>query len=176
MKKIIVLIMVLLLTTACGERVKKEDINFIDFDSFKIDMSAYKDMTSLDHNFKGVSPEEFMRVFKEGGSGAFLLGYEGCYNCQQSISHLNAAAEKVGVTVYYMDCYSEKYPLELYESDMIKLLEPYLTTNEKGQKAIYTPHLIILVNGEVYDSKIGLFKGKEKKIIKEYKKMLDVFE
>ena len=76
MKKITGLLLTLLLAISllgCS----KEEAQFIEITSFDVDMSGYEGMPSTNHHFRGITPEEFMRVYEEDGSGIFYIGYKG---------------------------------------------------------------------------------------------------
>ncbi len=132
----------------------QETVNVIDIESFAVDMSGYDGMDADDHNFRGITPEEFIRIYEEGGSGVFYIGYTGCSYCQSSVATYQEAAEETGTTIYYIDPYSEEYDFFEYYDELIEILEPILRTSG-GTPMIYTPHIFAMVNGSFGTSLIG---------------------
>ena len=180
MKKILIALVVLgiMLTGCAKEEVEKVDIS--ELNSYRVDMSSYSGMNSVDHSFKGITPEEFLNAQKDGASGIFYLGYTGCHICQNAVSLMNEAAIQSGVYIYYIDCYNELYPLLDYEEDFIETIKPMLRKDENGKYGIYTPHVFAMVNGEYVDYEIGLgdYDGSEKareKAINRYKEIMSYF-
>ena len=123
--------------------------------SYEVDMSGYEDLDAENNNFRGISPQEFIRVYEEGGSGVFYIGYTSCSYCQVNIALFQEAAEETGTTIYYLDAYSEEYDFFEYYEEIIAILEPILRTNSDGEATIYTPHIFALVNGSFGTSLIG---------------------
>ena len=123
--------------------------------SYEVDMSGYEALDADNNNFRGISPEEFIRVYEEGGSGVFYIGYTGCGYCQNSIATFQEAAEETGTTIYYIDAYSEEYDFFEYYDEIITILEPLLRTDSDGEPILYTPHIFALINGEFGSSLIG---------------------
>ncbi len=168
MKKIVLtLLSVFLIFSLCACSQQQEEIKYIDIEATNVDMSAYDGMNSINHNFKLITPTELMRVYKEGGSGVFYVGYSGCSNCQHAVSYIQQAAEANGVTVYYMDCYNALDPLSEHVDDFIATFSDVLEERD-GEKTILTPHLMTFVNGKVVDSIVGLPDGDSDAIIKIY--------
>lgn len=150
---------------ACGG--EQEEIKYIDIEATNVDMSVYDGMNSINHNFKLITPTELLRVYKEGGSGIFYIGYSGCSNCQHAVANIQKAAEENGVTVYYMDCYNAADLLSDHVDDFIATFSDVLEERD-GEKTILTPHLMTFVNGKVADSIIGLPDGDSDAIVKVY--------
>ncbi len=156
MKKIFRLLFTMVLTMMLFGCENKQDVNMIAIDSFDVDMSGYLDMNSVNHHFKGITPEEFIRVINEDGSGVFYIGYTNCGSCQNSVAMFEEAAEATDTTVYYLNVYPEDGVYDFFASmdELTTILDPILR-HDDGEPVIYTPHLIALVNGEFKDSLIG---------------------
>ena len=119
MKKILLSILLIFMAVGmvgCGE----EEINYIDIEATDVDMSVYDGMNSLNHHFKSITPTELLRVYNEGGSGIFYIGYSGCHNCQDAVKYIEEAAANNDVTVYYMDCYNPYDPLSEHVDEFIE--------------------------------------------------------
>lgn len=153
MKKLAILLVCLLLSLSlfgCDKQV-----NIIDIESFDVDMSGYEDMKAHDHHFRGITPQEFIRVYEEDGSGVFYIGYTNCGNCQSSVKTFEEAAKETDTTVYYLDPYSEDYDFFAYMDELMTILDPILRHEDDGTPTIYTPHIFAMVNGEFGSSLIG---------------------
>lgn len=151
MKKLLVLLMgILLVLTGCSN----EEKNYVEISSFDVDMSGYEGMSATDHHFRGITPEEFIRVYEEDGTAVFYIGYTECPNCQSSVATFEEAATETDATIYYLDPYSEEYDFFAYMDDLTTILDPILR-HEDGQAIIYTPHIFAMVNGEFKTSLIG---------------------
>ncbi len=143
-----------LLLGMVGCSKEAETITFLDIESFAVDMSGYDGMDADDHNFRGITPEEFIRIYEEGGSGVFYIGYTGCDYCQLYVATFQEAAEETDTTIYYINPYSEEYDFFEYMDELIEILEPILRTSG-GEPIIYTPHIFALINGSFGTSLIG---------------------
>lgn len=156
MKKVLLILLLFLTLSACATE-KAEDF---EVNSFAVDMSGYRGVSSTNHNFKGISPDEIKRILDEDGSALIFMGYNTCSICQEVARYLQEAASEEDLTIYYMDCYSEKYPLAGDKFDMIiEILNPILDLNPEGEKTIYTPHLFSIVNGKLNKGYISTVPG-----------------
>ena len=177
MKKLLIaLLLGLLVLTGCSKDPVPTNTTV---ESFNVDMSGYKNMSSTNHNFKGVNPSEMLKVIEEDRSAIFYIGYLGCGNCQQAVQYINQAAQELGVTVYYMDCYGTKEDFNEYLEETIEVLNPILSAGPDGDKGIFTPHVFAVVNGELVDSKVGCkLDGTEKAakaLVDDYKNIMRYF-
>ena len=62
MKRIFIVLLALIIITGCSKNQTPESINYIEIESSKVDMSGYKEMNSVDHQFRQISPDELFRV------------------------------------------------------------------------------------------------------------------
>lgn len=155
MKKLLFYLIVLFALFGCAK--SNVELNVKEIESYPVDMSGYKGLSSTEHNFRGISPDEMMKVVEDGNSAIIFMGYKGCDFCQEAAQYVNEVAEELDVTVYYLDCKSERYPLkgEMFEK-VVDILEPILRTNELGEKTIYTPHVFSIVNGVPQEGHISV--------------------
>ena len=175
MKKILLSILLIFMAVGmvgCSE----EDINYIDIEATDVDMSVYDGMNSLNHHFKSITPTELLRVYNEGGSGIFYIGYSGCHNCQAAVKYIEEAAANNDVTVYYMDCYNPYDPLSEHVDEFIETFKDVLREDEEGNKTIYTPQVMTFVNGKVADSIIALPEGDSETIVNTYSSIMERFK
>lgn len=159
MKKIISLLLILLCLVGCSsESYPSPDLstNF-ELETYLADMSGYENLKSTGHMFKGTTVSELKRTVDEKGYGVFVLSRTTCSHCQLALQYLNAVAEELGVYVYYIDAESDTYPIlgtdnynVLYE-----ILEPVLEKDDNGEKAIQTPDVFTIVDGEITANQIG---------------------
>lgn len=153
MKKLLFIFILLLSISACHSEPPK----YLELETYNVDMSLYRKMSSHDHRFIGTSVEEFNRVFKEKGSGIFFLGSHHCANCQKICYLVNEAAVEADVKIYYIELengiYNPKHPAIV---ELTALLKEQLNTDEEGEAAIYMPHVLVLKNGKIIGSEIGI--------------------
>lgn len=156
MKKIILALFVAFLLTACNSQ-KTPVASESEITGYAVDMSAYKGVSSTEHKFIGISPAELLKVIEEKGSAIVYLGYKDCHVCQEATRYVNEVAQELDVNVYYLDCASEQYPLkdEMFTS-VVNALSSILETNSSGEKAIFTPHLFTIINGEPQSGHISV--------------------
>ncbi|MBR4461838.1 MAG: glutaredoxin family protein [Erysipelotrichaceae bacterium] len=153
MKKILIILLFLL--CACSKQLPVPEYPY-EMESFKVDMSNYKGVSSTEHNFRLIHVSELFKCIDSKSSGIFYLGRENCHCCQQVIHYLNEAAEELGVTIYYINAYDEVEPLsdkERYDQ-LYEYLYDILGENDDGEKVLLTPHVFSIVNGEFYASQI----------------------
>ena len=184
MKKIISLLVVLLILCGCNQKPKPDFNSGFSIDTYRCDMSAYKGLTSVNHNYLGVTVADVKKTIDEKGYGAFVLSRKNCEHCQLLMQYLNKAAEELGVYVYYLDGKSDVYPIvNTPDYDLLdELLKP-IEEELDGELALQTPHFFTIVNGEFIDSYVGVDAkdvdnptDKEvEAIINKYKKSLEIF-
>ena len=172
MKKIMSLVTLVFLLFACTATSNKT-IVYTDISSFPVDMSVYEGMKSTNHHFVGISPEEFIKVFREKGSGAFYMGADSCSYCQETVKYMEKAAENMDVTIYYIDVYNNQYPLMEHYEEIYEILLPILLDGSNGEKTIQTPHLFTLVNGEFATSCVGGMKETDEDTVSGFEKILE---
>jgi hypothetical protein len=183
MKKILILL--LLILCACSEKLPQPDYPY-QIESYKVDMSNYRGVSSTEHNFRLIRVSELFKCIDNRSSGIFYLGRENCHCCQQVLRYLNEAAQELGVTVYYINAYDEVEPLteeETYDK-LYDYLYEILGENDEGEKVLLTPHVFSIVNGEFYASQIcydGMefdeepTKGQIRKLENIYKRIMKPF-
>lgn len=176
MKKVFFVVIILFVLFGCSKLPSGEEINHIPIEYKEVDMSGYDNMSSLNHHFKLITPDEYLRVYKEGGSGAFYFGSTTCHYCQEMVKYMEKAAEDSNQTIYYIDVYSTSDPLTSVLDEMTEALYPVLAKDSSGEKAIQTPHFLILINGEYAASKVGGYSGNDNEIIYEYESMLNLLK
>ena len=176
MKKIFGVLLVLIMLAGCDKLPSGEEINYIPIEYKEVDMSGYDDMSSLNHHFKLITPDEYLRIYEEDGSGAFYFGSTSCHYCQEMVKYMEKAAEDSDQTIYYIDVYSASDPLTSVLDEMTEALYPVLVEDSSGEKGIQTPHFLIMINGEYAASKVGGYEGSDEEIVKNYEDMLKLLD
>ena len=158
MKKILLILLLLICLSACE---KKQDESIVpeypyEIVSEHVDMSSYEGISSTGHNFRVISPQELINVIDNKSSGVFYFGTRSCGCCQRVVRYLNDVALELDVTVYYIDAYSEKYPIldTEYAEKLRAYMDEILGTDEEGKKTFLTPQVFSVVNGKYYGSQI----------------------
>lgn len=176
MKKI--LLALLLLICACSrgyERIDFKQKLVVDqrLNTFKVDMNAYKNMKSFDHQFLGITPNDLLEIKEEKITGLFLIGYSGCHVCQDAIQYLNEVAKENDIIVYYLDPYNKQYPLNEKYEEVYSFLKPVI----EGEY-LSTPLVFALKDGEFQDHHLGLVKNwnYQENQIKDIKELKNIYQ
>lgn len=185
MKKVFISLIILLLISGCSNKVKPDFDSGFSIDTYRADMSGYDGLTSVNHEFKGITVLDLKSTLDEKGYGVFVLSRTGCDHCQLCMKYINEAAKELGVYVYYIDAESSLYPiLNTDNYDILdECLKPIEEADETGEIVLQTPHFFTIINGEFVDSYVGAsFKddlnpteNEINTLIKKYKKAMEVF-
>lgn len=162
MKKILIVLMLLVLC-ACQKDEPIIDTSGYEIVSDRVDMSSYYGVNSIDHKFRLVTCKELFNTIDNKGSGVFYLGRSNCNCCQDVTKYLNEVAKELDVTIYYIDVYNPNDDLassKELQDELLKYLHDICAEDDEGNKALFTPHLFQVINGELGDSQIchdGIF-------------------
>ncbi len=144
MKKWMTVLFVLVCLAGCAE--KKTIIK--DLNGSLNDMTSYETVDSPSDCFFEISMEESLRLFKEKGSGILLISRPSCSHCLNAVPVLKELAEEHQLTIYYVDCSKD------FDNKHLEQLEVY-AANVLGERGIYVPIVISIVNGEAVGKHIG---------------------
>ena len=154
MKRILSMLSILLLLCAC---TNGSDIKYpYSVNATSVDMSSYPGILSTKHNFKQIKAIELYNTIDKQSSGLFYVGTSSCNCCQKVTKYVNEVAQELDVTIYYLDVYNPEEDLSEKEklTELMSYLDPVLGKNENGEKVVFTPHLISIINGEFSTSQI----------------------
>ncbi len=151
-------------STATAETVN--NAGKINLDATKADMSAYVFLHDSDPVFLEVTTEESLRLFVNG-TGIVIYSYETCPWCNRVIPVLNEAAKEAGVTVFYVNIYSDDFMSKSNDekSDIIDslytVLDPILerqTDEETGEEkaVMQVPEVVAVKDGEIVGHHLGV--------------------
>lgn len=157
MKKLLLVLTIALLLGGCSkpqESPTSDQITKID-GAREVDMSGYEGMSDYNHHFLEVTTEEMLTTINSDGSGIFYLGSTTCSMCQYGVRLMERAASEEDVTIYYVDVYSEEDGFGDSQKYVMETLDPILMEYE-GEKAIMTPHVFVVKDGEFVASLVGL--------------------
>ncbi len=159
MKKLFIALIILLLLTGCQseEEVYVPEMTVIE-KARDVDMSVYQDMVDYGHAFKEITADEMLDVIENGGSDIFYLGSDSCGVCQFLVRYMQEAASSLGVTIYYVDVYSDEDGFADAYDRAYEMLYDVLEEYE-GEKAFQTPHVFVVKDGEIIDSLVGALEG-----------------
>lgn len=186
MKRLINILLIVLLLCGCSKStVEKPDFNSgFTIETYKPDMFGYEGLQSSGHRFLGTTVSQLEKTINEKGYGVFVLSYKDCPHCHILMQYINEVAEELDIYVYYIDAYSEKYPI-LGTDDYDKLFDLIYDICEEvdGEVSMQTPHLFGVVNGKFQGSIIGAkfaddlnpTEKEVEKIKKEYQKIMEPF-
>ena len=182
MKKICIFLILLLAISGCKNKTPDFDSGFT-IETYQCDMSAYDGMSSTNHHFLGTTVDELEKTLDEKGYGIFVLSYTTCPHCKVLMQYMEKAAEELDVYIYYLDAYSERYPI-MGTDDFDKLFELIKPVCEEvdGELGMQTPTLFTIIDGEFISYKIGAdYEGttptekEAEKITKEYLEIMKPF-
>lgn len=183
MKKIIFVLTLLLVLSGCSNKMV---VNYTyDIKSKDVDMSSYEEVNSTNHMFKGITIQELFNCIDNKSSGIFYFGRTNCACCQICAKYINKAAEDLNLTVFYIDVYDKDMPIDSELQNKLKeYLKPILEKDDEGVPMLQTPIVFSVINGELFDSIIGLgtlewdnvpTKPQENKLINRYKEIFKPF-
>ena len=153
MKKILTILICLLILSGCGKDYSKP----WGIETYEADMSYYEGLNKTGHMFKGTTVKELKRLIDNKGYGVFVFSHKFCAHCQIAMRMMNEVAEDLNVYIYYIDGYSDEYPIQDTENYdiLLDILYDYMKEDEDGEKAFFTPHIFSIIDGEIKDSYIG---------------------
>lgn len=113
----------------------------------------------VDHVFEPIDAEG-ATDFLGKGSGVLFLGFPACPWCQSLAPHLDSVAKSNGVKrISYFDVRKDRADNTQAYQGFVKILEPSLDKDEKGEPRIYVPHIVFVKKGKVVGNyKIALPK------------------
>lgn len=125
----------------------KEDDKYILTDAEKFS----KEYTSVNKNniFVYRTDEQIIKILKSG-TGIVFLGFPECPWCQKYVSILNEVAKENNVTkIYYFNIYEDRKDETPEYKELVSLLKDYLDNDDEGNKRIFVPEAIFVLNGEI---------------------------
>ena len=156
MKKLLLICaMLMMCLTGCGEEKTQDPVKITAVETFNVDMSHYKNMSSVNHHFKGITPDTFFNLVRTNGNAIIYTGYDSCPVCNEAVWVMEEVAAELDLTIYYIDCYHALYPLIDYIGEYMQVTDPILDS-KNGEKVVLTPHVFTIQNGEFKDSWIGI--------------------
>ena len=150
-----------------------QEATITELSTFPVDMSAYKGLHSSKHSFLGTTPEEFLHLIEEGGSGVFYFGDTDCPNCQEAAKLMNEAAEEADIPIYYIYVYDPLHPLSEHIEEVNALLHD-LYPEYNGKRELMLPFFFTVRNGKPDRSYTGLISGYQG-TPEDRKKMKDIY-
>lgn len=157
-KKLFLIASALLLTVSlfgCKSKTEEKILSHIDA-ATEADMIDYPSLSSSD-NFAEISYDTLAScVGNEEINAIIYMGYPSCENCQSAIKSIQDAAIAAEQTVYYFNVTKAIDTDEDYDR-IVDLLSPILKADDENadEYAIYTPHIFLIVDGELVQGHIG---------------------
>lgn len=140
-KKILLIVSLILMTTLYG--CEKEKIS--DAQKFA---EEYTEVSEYNY-FVYRSGEEIIKIL-EHGTGIIYLGFPECPWCQAYVPMLDEVADVEGLEkIYYFNILEDrKNNTETYQK-IVNILEEHLQYDEEGNKRIFVPAIISVLEGEI---------------------------
>lgn len=138
----------------------------INLNTSKPDLSAYVFLKDDDPAFLEISTEESLKLF-ENGTGIVFYSYETCPWCNRVIPVLDEAAKEAGITVFYVNIYSDDFmsKSDTEKSDIIQslytCLDPILKKekdSETGEEkpVMEVPEVVAVKDGKIVGHHLGV--------------------
>ena len=142
MKKKILLPVIFLLTiflTACGKETISDSKKFAE-EYTKVpeyNVFVYRDSS------------EIIKIL-EHGTGVVYLGFPECPWCQAYVPTLNEIADTEGLDkIYYYNILNDRQNNTETYKKIVEILSEYLRYDEEGNKKVYVPAVISIVDGKI---------------------------
>lgn len=162
MKKVLVIVLLLLSLVACSSKeisYEKIEYNQTELNYSEVDMSVYPNMTVTNHAFKKVRFGEANKLYassdNQGGTGVVYYGYSDCSFCRQAVSVMNEVAMNMGVTIYYVDVFSEYPEKDADYEKLVELVKDFLV-KEDGEPVFYVPQVFVVKDGVIVGDHLSL--------------------
>ena len=162
MKKIISLFLILFIFTQTGCTNKETVSSRHEEIPYTIpDMSGYRNMEGKEHNFREITLESLVELFRQKETFYIWMSKTDCIYCQNAVWILNDAALEAGASVYYLDT---GRPLEnmtveefytLYDELCGYMRDACLVDND-GSLALYAPMIANIQNGQLIKHHVSL--------------------
>lgn len=138
----------------------------INLNTSKPDLSAYVFLKDDDPAFLEISTEESLKLF-ENGTGIVFYSYETCPWCNRVIPVLDEAAKEAGITVFYVNIYSDDFmsKSDTEKSDIIQslytCLDPILKKEKdsetgKEKPVMEVPEVVAVKDGKIVGHHLGV--------------------
>ena len=193
MKKIIVLWVIVLLLIGCtnvsNQPQEDENIGYCDGEievgcgiEGGMDMSAYEGFDDQQNAFVKSDMDEAIDIFQSKRSAILYFGFAKCPWCIEALPIMNEAAKSVERSIYYVETRDLERNL-LYNDEqkkkIVSYLYDYLDTNDKGEKHLFVPFVVVVKEGIVTSAHLGTTEShdaKERKMTqKEQKQLLEIY-
>lgn len=153
--KIIICIIILLVSTACGNNVDTENKDTaIDAIKFKQEYEALNDdsvVMNIEENnpIKYVEFEEVIDILTTG-TGVIYFGFPGCPWCRNMIPVLFDVATINNIdTIYYYNPSNIRSNGDDNYKQLISILGDYLESDDEGNKILYVPDVYFVRDGQI---------------------------
>lgn len=123
-------------------------INLTDSEKFKKEYSS----VSKNNIFVYKNADEIIKIL-ENGTGIVYLGFPECPWCLSYVPMLNDIAKSHGIKkIYYFNIKDDRANNTKEYQTIVKILKDYLDYDDEGNKRIYVPEVVFLLNGKILGS------------------------
>ncbi|MBR4456755.1 MAG: hypothetical protein IKS32_11155 [Solobacterium sp.] len=127
------------------------------------DMSGYQWLNDDDPAFYGISLQESIRFFREGGTGIIVYSADTCPFCNRAIPLLNETLKEFGLKGYYVDtnmmiASDQATSMKLY-NELCSYISQIFEKDEDGEPVFQIPEVIAVKNGEITGHHLSLLKS-----------------
>ena len=164
MKNIVILCMCFLVLVGCSNPNQHEENQHYCGDEGttcgidELDLSDYEGFEDHDHVFMESTMQEIITLLEEHENAIVYFGYPKCPWCIDALPIMNTCAKDANRFIYYVRTKDDNGDY-LYTKEDEKKLFPYmdkfLNENDKGEKHLFVPFVIVIKDGVVTDAHLG---------------------
>lgn len=145
--------------SACGDTSTKGCAVDVEEEA---DMHAYGQDASEDHQFVQSDMQSILDMIQQKKSGIVYFGFPMCPWCQEALPIINEVAKDMKQHIYYVqtrDDQKKQLYTDKQKTQMMKLANAYLDTDEDGHKQFFVPFVVVFKAGHVVAGHVGTVPG-----------------
>lgn len=108
--------------------------------------------------FEYATVEEQIERLKSG-TGIIYFGFPKCPWCRNILPVLSDVAKENKQTIYYFNPSEIRDKTNESYRSLISILDPYLDTDDKGEKTLYVPDVYFVKDGKIVGHQLGSVKS-----------------
>ena len=124
------------------------------------DLSGYQWLEDKEPAFIGITLQESIRMFSEGGSGIVVYSADSCPWCNRAIPVLNEVLKEYGVKAYYIDTNmpiaSDAMTSQKLYNELCGYISSIFEVNDAGEATFQIPEVIAVKDGTIVGHHLSL--------------------
>lgn len=164
MKKKYILLCIVILLFGCEKKnIVNDNKNYCNDEKGvcginKESILDYDELHDENHMFVITSMDEAIQIFENKKDAVIYFGYPGCPWCAEAVPIMNNCAKKYNQKINYVKT-KDKNGKYLYtdqqKEKLFSYIKDYLDCDEKGEKHLFVPYVIVIKNGKVVNFHLG---------------------